>query len=176
MNISLEKESQILNAVSKILLLGILSPLFFSACVSFNPVGEPNSLDILREALILSPSALEQPSERQSGRRQYALAIVYEYGLHGATPDRRHADELKRQALAPHGTRPITQYFQGVNGKPGRTALVYVSNFDLTESEALTNDLCASALENGRDNQANYESCLGEGSFKWLKQLWAQAV
>lgn len=146
-----------------------------TGCATFSPQAGPHSLDLLRSALTTPVDVMETQASQNEGRAQYALAIVYEYGLHSAPVDRGRAAELRRAATASHGSMPITQYIAGLNGKPGRTAIINVPRYDVTAYEGRANDNCAQALSAERASTNDYELCQGESSYMTLKNLWEQA-
>lgn len=146
-----------------------------TGCATFSPQAGPHSLDLLRSALTTPVDVLESQASRNDGRAQYALAIVYEYGLHSASADRGRAAELRRAATASHGSMPITQYIAGLNGKPGRTAIINVPRYDVTIYEGRANDGCAQALNADHASPSDYELCHGESSYMTLKSLWERA-
>ncbi|ESQ89973.1 hypothetical protein [Asticcacaulis benevestitus] len=145
-----------------------------TGCATLGSQGGPHSLDLLRRALTTPVDVLVSQASQNEGRAQYALAIVYEYGLHSAPVDRAKAAELKRAAIAPHGTMPITQYIVGLNGKPGRTAIINVPRYDVTVFEGQANDLCAEALNVGAATDDAYDKCRGAKIFHDLQRLWTE--
>lgn len=148
--------------------------LIVTGCATLSSQG-PHSLDLLRNALTTPVDVLESQASQNDGRAQYALAIVYEYGLHSVPADRGRAAELKRAAIASHGTMPITQYIAGLNGKPGRTAIINVPRYDVTVYEGRANDDCAQALSADHADVNAYKLCQGESSYMTLKSLWERA-
>lgn len=134
------------------------------------------SLDLLEDALDLSPSQLEGRAEAGEARAQYSLSIVYRYGLNGTDRDEARAGELRRKAVATRGYTPITQYIAGLNGNPGRTAIINIPRYDVNAYEAQLNDKCATALVANRENSAAFDACMGQDNFYRLAQKWNSAT
>lgn len=137
--------------------------------------GTVGSLTILQMALTTPVSTLETQAANNDGKAEYALGIVYEYGLHHTSKNGSEAFKLKRHAVASKGYTPITQYIPGLNGKPGRTAIINTPRYDVTVAEGRMNDACATALHNGIVSADTVMRCGGEGSYSSLRELWERA-
>jgi hypothetical protein len=71
---------------------------------------------------------------------------------------------------------PITTYVAGLNGKPGRVAIINNPRYELSATQATQIDLCAAALASGDNNLAAADRCAGPQEFTRLQLLWALAT
>lgn len=145
-----------------------------TGCVTI-PINEA-SLGLLDYALDSAPDSLESRAETGDGRAQYALSVVYRYGLNGVPRDGGRATALRAKAVAQRGYTPITQYIAGLEGKPGRTAIINIPRHDVSAYEASINDACAATLSSGAETPAALETCGGQASFLSLKARWTLAT
>jgi len=82
---------------------------------------------------------------------QAALSIVKAEGLRGAPVELAEAETLKKQALSRAAPTTITQYIPGVNGAPGRTALINVPGDASLRLAVRRADECVSVLKREQD-------------------------
>ncbi len=119
-----------------------------SACATTGPATAPDPLGLLRLALDASPDVLKQAAAKDDRKAEYALAIIYTYGLNGAPIDVPQAVDLRTRAQRAIYT-PITQYIPGLDGKPGRTNIINMSTPGVDPFVARASDDCALALHGG---------------------------
>jgi hypothetical protein len=150
------------------IILGLASVL--TGCVSLMDYSEP--FVILRSALTDPIDQLDILAEKGEARPQYALAIVYEYGLRGKPRQPSFANTLKQKAMAMRGYTTITQYIAGLNGAPGRTVLINTPNYIISPYEAQANDSCAALLNESINYERSVKTCGGQVTYDELKTLW----
>lgn len=155
-------------ALAAIVMAGTLT-----ACVSL-PMG-PASLALLDYALDTAPEILQRHADQGDARAQYALSLVYRFGLNGMPRSLYLSHNYRLKALAQRGYTPITQYIAGLNGAPGRTAIINVARYDISAFEAQANDACASALHRHDTSPSAVEVCGGEASHADLREKWSRA-
>jgi hypothetical protein len=146
-----------------------------SSCAIVPPTGSPTPQYLLRDALTSPLGELEGRAEKGDARAQFGLSILYKYGLRGKQFDPVTASQWRGKALNARSTMPITQYIPGINGKPGRTAIINMPKSDLSAAEVEAADTCAARLGAGFPDLQATASCGGPGSFVQLSQLWASA-
>ncbi len=144
----------------------------FSGCATTGPVASSDPLALLRQALDASPETLQQAATRHDHQAEYALAIVYAYGLHGIQKDAAKAADLRARAQAAVYT-PITQYVPGLHGKPGRTAIINMSTPGVDPMAARSSDACAQSLDDGRSDTT---ACGDEGRRAEFAAKWREAA
>lgn len=137
--------------------------------------GGATSLGLLRMALATPVATLSANAEHGDARSQFALSIVYQYGLYHTPRDGGEASRLRQKAMARRGTTSITQYIPGLNGAPGRTAIINVPEYGVTAFEARESLGCASALDAGQDTEAAFRSCRDQATYFELKPQWERA-
>lgn len=140
------------------------------------PVDQGPPRGILYYALTTPVSQIELEAGQGEAEAQYALGLVYQYGLHGALKDEAKARDLKQRAMASRGYTPITQYIAGLDGKPGRTAIINVPKHGVPAYKAQSNAACAKALSEARSDLKAQLDCGGAESFRVLQSLWAEAT
>ncbi|MDC7684217.1 hypothetical protein PQU92_13075 [Asticcacaulis sp. BYS171W] len=138
--------------------------------------GDPHAdLDILDTAMTSRVEDLQPQADGGVARAQLALAVVYRFGLNGTPKNLPAAFRLRQKATAQRGYLPITQYIAGLNGAPGRTAIINIPRYDLTEPQAARVYACAEALEKGQVNSSGFSACGSEPRFRDLHPRW-QAI
>ncbi|ESQ78960.1 hypothetical protein AEYBE204_11090 [Asticcacaulis sp. YBE204] len=135
--------------------------------------GDPHAdLDILETAMTSRAEDLQPQADGGVARAQLALAVVYKYGLNGTSKNLPASFRLRQKATAQRGYTPITQYIAGLNGAPGRTAIINIARFDLTEPQASRVFFCAEALEKGQMTASGFSACGSEQRFRDLHPRW----
>lgn len=150
-----------------------LACLSLTACITFVPTSA--TMGILKMALTAPLIDLETRANKGEARSQYALGIIYTYGLRGKSKNAYLAGSLKQKAVAQRGTLPITQYIHGINGAPSRTHIINVAHYDLTSFEADAVDSCASFLAKKQNDEEAVKACGGQDSLNTLQALWDTA-
>lgn len=109
--------------------------------------------DPLLAAFSTRIETLESQAQGGNPTAQLALSIVRAEGLRGVAPDPEAAGEWRRRALAAGAPTAITQYIPGINGAPGRTALIMVPGRGLSAAGIRRVDDCVAIL-NARSSDA----------------------
>ncbi|MFP1133331.1 hypothetical protein [Asticcacaulis sp. W401b] len=148
--------------------------LFLTGCATSGTLGQVNNLQLLHDALTVPLSELEARASEGDARAQYSTGIAYEYGFGAADKHSTKALQYKQLGLAARGSTPITQYIAGLDGKPGRTAIINVPNYNVTRAEARVNDQCAAAVAERRPNSAGATVCGSVSVYKELLELAAE--
>lgn len=155
--------------IKHICALGVAA-VWMSGCASAANSFYRNDFTLLQMALRSSPQSLQVQADQGDGRSQLALSLVYEFGLHGVQRDNQRAVELKTQALKRRGNTAITQYIPGINGKPGRTAIINMPKYDVSAVDVRKNEICAQELAAGRG--AETQACGDPENAALLGTLW----
>lgn len=112
---------------------------------------EPGQAHVDQDPLMMAFStrmdALEAQAKGGSQGAQIALSIVQAEGLRGVTPDIAAAEEWRERARASSGPTQITQYIPGLNGAPGRTAIIMVPGRGLSAAGIQQIDDCINVLK-----------------------------
>ncbi len=153
---------------------GLALAVALTGCATLSGQAGPN-LNLLKMALTIPPNLLTARAEKGDARAQAALAIVYEYGLDRMSRDGGQATSLRQKATASRGYTPITQYIPGLNGAPGRTAIINIPNYGVPQAEIQRNRACADALDAGRDDASSIAACGDAPNYQALKSLWDKA-
>lgn len=161
--------------IRKLGLLPAIAALGLISCAIVPPVGAPAPQYILRDALTSPVADIEARAEKGNARAQLSLSILYQYGLRGKPLSLVSASQWRGRALRSTTTTPITQYIPGINGKPGRTAIINLPKSDVPGAEVAATDACAAKLNSGIPDLQATTSCGGPGVFMELSQLWASA-
>jgi len=159
----------------KIRHVGIVLGISFalSGCASMPSAEKGVDFSLLRLALTSDPATLQAQADQGDGRAQFALGLIYRYGLHHIEANQQQAALLGSEALKRRGNTAITQYIPGINGKPGRTAIINMPKYDVSAAEAGQNQVCADALDHG---QVEADSVCGNAqTMQALTELWRQA-
>lgn len=142
------------------------------ACATSGAVDAPLSVfSPLAQAVERPVETLRSEAEAGDASAQYALSILAEHGLRGVPADRAAAADLRRRALAARGFTTITQYIPGLNGAPGRTAIINTPRYDLPGVQARLIDRCVAAVNAGK--AAGQAACGRAEVFDWLRNRWA---
>lgn len=144
------------------------------ACVTARPTA-PADLGLLTTSLTKPVEDLQGSADRGQAGDQYAMALLHTYGLRGVALDHGQAAQLRRKALAARGYTPITTYIAGLNGKPGRVAIINTPRYALSPVQALRTDQCAAALAREEASAATTEACGGANEYARLRILWTEA-
>ncbi|NBW08062.1 MAG: ankyrin repeat domain-containing protein [Caulobacteraceae bacterium] len=183
------------------ILQGVLPALCLAGCVAASTDGTPvpNASDPLMLAFSSRIETLEDRSRANDQTAQIALAIVKAEGLRGVAPDPAGAADLRRRALAAGAPTQITQYIPGINGAPGRTALIILPGHGFSATALRRIDGCVTVLKaRSTDTAAFYpdfelynddkalaaheaaqaqaaETCGGDERYGTLSLLWDRA-
>ncbi|ADU12548.1 hypothetical protein [Asticcacaulis excentricus] len=117
-----------------------------SGCASVPVASHSGGISMLRDALNIPLAELETKATSGDARAQFSTSLVYQFGLKGTPADPLKATTYRRQALSAKGYTPITQYIAGLNGNPGRTAIINVPRYEVTAGEARAAYVCAQAV------------------------------
>lgn len=154
--------------------------------------------DPLMRAFSTRMDDLERQASSGDAGAQAALSVVKAEGLRGVAVDLAEAETLKKQALSRTASTTITQYIPGVNGAPGRTALIHVPGDASLQGAIRRADECVSVLKREQDRgvetflavrydedgnleayeQAHREAeatCGGEERYAILREMWDEA-
>jgi hypothetical protein len=134
------------------------------------------SLDIIDKAVNLAPEDLERRVADGDERAQYALSIVYRYGLNGRERDVHRAADLRIRALGKRNHVTASQRVMGGGGQTGMAAAGPAPSNGVNSYVGRQNDDCAAALASGREGQPQFDACGGEESFRTLRDKWAHAT
>lgn len=146
-----------------------------SLCGCTTVPGDSASLDILDKALDIAPAELEKRIADGDERAQYALSIVYRYGLNGREQDVHRAADLRVQALGKRTFVTASQRMVGA-GTQGAPVVGPAPRNGVNSYDGRVNDACAAALASGRDSAAEAEACGGEASYRSLRDRWDRAT
>lgn len=135
----------------------------------------PADLGLFVTALSQPVDQLQENASRGQAGAQYAVALLQAYGMRGLPRDPVQAALLRRSALAARGYTPITTYIAGLQGKPGRVAIINVPRYELDLAQVGRIDQCAAALARGDQGAVAVQACAGPEEFARLKGLWAEA-
>jgi hypothetical protein len=158
----------------------MLATIFILSGCATMPENSSTPLDIVEQALTERASELEARILTEGGesqaKAQYALGIIYQYGLNGTPRDVARAAQFKSKATSMRGYLPITQYIPGLNGAPGLTHIINVPKYDLSIGQARRVDICVKALNVGQQNNEANVACGGREAFISLYTLWRAAM
>ena len=106
-----------------------------------------------------------------------AMSVIKSEGLRGIPVDVAAADELKRKAIARAAPITITQYIPGINGAPGRTALINLPGDGRIRQMVGETEACVSILKTRRGGDlALLDSLMDEpDGFEKYEKAEAQA-
>lgn len=144
-----------------------------SGCASVPAMDRPGWMSLLREALTVSRSELEDRAGKGDARAQFSAGLIYQYGLQGGAKDPAKAMEYKRSARASRGYTPITQYIAGINGNPSRTAIINVPRYGIDALEARYAETCAQAVAEDVTEANGAKACGSAEIFIEMKSLWS---
>ena len=117
-----------------------------SGCATTAPDTGAKSLSALRLALTAPVNELRARAEAGDAQAQYGLSVLTARGLRGVPVDLERSANWRQRAMAVRGSTQITQYIAGLNGSPGRVAMLNVPRYELNASDAAANDKCAAML------------------------------
>lgn len=117
-----------------------------SGCAAVPVASHSGGLSLLRDALSVPVAELETRAASGDARAQFSTSLVYQYGLQGTPADPVKATTYRQKALSAKGYMPITQYIAGLNGNPGRTAIINVPRYKVTAGGAKAAYVCAQAV------------------------------
>lgn len=117
-----------------------------SGCASMPVASHSSGISMLRDALNTPLAQLETKAANGDARAQFSTSLVYQYGLQGMANDPGKATTYRQLALSAKAYTPITQYIAGLNGNPGRTAIINVPRHEVTAGEARAAYACAQAM------------------------------
>lgn len=129
-----------------LLIIAISACVGLSGCASVPVASHSGGISLLRDALSVPVAELETKAASGDARAQFSTSLVYQYGLQGTLADPVKATTYRQKALSAKGYMPITQYIAGLNGNPGRTAIINVPRYDVTAGEAQAAYGCAQAV------------------------------
>jgi hypothetical protein len=135
------------------------------------PTG-PADLAPLEAALVRPMENLRAGADGGEANAQYAMSILTAYGKRGVKRDTDLAAALRARALAPRGFTSITTYIAGLQGKPGRVAIIQVPRYDLTFTEVGRVDRCVDVLARMRRSRQADAACGGPLARARLEVLW----
>lgn len=130
----------------EVLAVSFLLCVALSGCASVPVASHPGGISLLRDALSVPVAELETKAASGDARAQFSTSLVYQYGLQGTPADPVKATTYSQKALSVKGYTPITQYIAGLNGNPGRTAIINVPRYEVTAGEAQAAYRCAQAV------------------------------
>lgn len=150
---------------------GVLAILFLSSCATVGEGVTGAMLEPLEQALTVPVSDLTDRVLKGEARAQYALSLVYRYGLQGQAASREKADRLQRAAREPRRFDTVSKPIHYGDGSRG-SYLMEQPHYDVTLFEMLAIDRCAEALNAGKSDEATQRKCGGAVRFDRLKALW----
>lgn len=154
------------------LLLGVIAAL--GGCASTGGGSAPLvGLSPLVEALTQPVEALRSEAEAGDASAQYGLSVLAADGLRGVPKDPETAKALRRRAVSPKGNTAVTQYIPGINGAPGRTAIINLPQYDPAMASLPFLDGCVEALRTGKVSTSLSRACGPAEMYDWLRERWA---
>lgn len=144
-----------------------------SGCASVPVASASGGISLLRDALSVSVAELETRAVSGDARAQFSTALVYQYGLQGTPADPVKATTYRQKALSVKGYTPITQYIAGLNGNPGRTAIINVPRYEVTAGEARAAYGCAQAVARRVTPQLGAAACGTTEVYAEIMSLWS---
>lgn len=150
--------------------------LTLASCAIVPPTGTSVQQYVLRDALMSPLPDIETRAEKGNASAQYALSILYQYGLRGMPVSPDLASRLRASALTAKGAMPITQYIPGINGNPGRTAIINIPRYSVPGDLVAATDACVASLGATFPDPLAIIKCGGSDSYEQLKGLWTAAV
>lgn len=124
-----------------------------TGCATLRTDMQGEFLAPLEAALALEPEELAQRVSDGDPGAQLAYAIILEHGLHGVEANVGAAHHYRREATAPRGSTPITQYTAAFDGQPSRINLIYVPIGGVSPAQLSVIDHCLADLRAGRGGQ-----------------------
>jgi hypothetical protein len=157
----------------RVALLAILAAI--AGCATPTPEMVAASLGPIEAAATVDPAVLRAQAETGGAQAQYALSIVLEHGLQGFPEDRQAAGSYRRKATAARGFTPITTYIAGLNGAPGRVAIINTPRYEFSAVQAVLVERCVEALEGSVERPTPADDCGGPAVYGRLLGLWRQS-
>ncbi len=144
-----------------------------SGCASMPVASASGGISLLRDALSVPVAELETKAASGDARAQFSTSLVYQYGLQGTPADPVKATTYRQRALSAKGYTPITQYIAGLNGNPGRTAIINVPRYEVTAGEAQAAYVCAQAVARRVAPQVGAAACGTIEVYAEMMSLWS---
>lgn len=152
----------------------LLLPALLAGCATGGPSSAPlTGLSPLVDALNAPVEDLAAAAERGDASAQYGLSVLAADGLRGVPKDTARAEQLRRRATSPKSSTPITQYIPGINGAPGRTAIINLPQYDPAMAGLPFMDACVKALRTGKAATTLSAACGPPEVYDWLRVRWA---
>jgi hypothetical protein len=155
-------------------LAALLLPVLLAGCATAGPSSTPLArLSPLVDALTAPVDEIAAGAERGEASAQYGLSVLAADGLRGVPKDPARAEQLRRRATSPKGNQAITQYIPGINGAPGRTAIINMPQYDPAMAGLPFMDGCVKALRTGKAATSLSAACGPTEMYDWLRVRWA---
>ncbi|MFT3996738.1 MAG: hypothetical protein QM667_04960 [Asticcacaulis sp.] len=143
-----------------------------AGCATTPMTDSPAWMSLLREALTVPAAELERKAVAGDARAQFSIGLVYQYALQGQPADPLKAAEYKRRAVASRGSITLTQYIPGINGNPGRTALISVPKYGVDQYEGRLTEACAAAVAAKAEADQGARACGNLSVYLEMSLLW----